>query len=123
MYETILVTLEATPTDRAIIEHIKKLAKFMNSRVVLLHVATVPWPNGAARTRPARRSRRDRRTWTSVRAEFEAIWRPGRGATCLRHAAGQANRQVGPGKRLRPRGHEHARAPFAGRLVARSDRY
>ena len=40
MYETILVTLDATPTDRAIIEHIKKLASFMKSRVVLLHVAT-----------------------------------------------------------------------------------
>ena len=40
MYKTILVTLEATATDRAIIEHVKKLAKFMNSRVVLLHVAT-----------------------------------------------------------------------------------
>ena len=40
MYKTILVTLDATPTDRAIIEHVKKLAKFMKSRVVLLHVAT-----------------------------------------------------------------------------------
>jgi nucleotide-binding universal stress UspA family protein len=40
MYKTILVTLDATPTDRAIIEHIKKLAKTMNSNVVLLHVAT-----------------------------------------------------------------------------------
>jgi nucleotide-binding universal stress UspA family protein len=40
MYETILVTLEGTPTDRAIIEHVKKLALLMKSRVVLLHVAT-----------------------------------------------------------------------------------
>lgn len=40
MYETILVTLETTPTDRTVIEHIKKLAKIMGSRVVLLHVAT-----------------------------------------------------------------------------------
>jgi nucleotide-binding universal stress UspA family protein len=40
MYKTILVTLEATPTDRAIIDHIKQLAKVMGSRVVLLHVAT-----------------------------------------------------------------------------------
>jgi len=40
MYKTILVTLEATPTDRAIIDHIKKLAAAMNSSVVLLHVAT-----------------------------------------------------------------------------------
>lgn len=40
MYKTILVTLDATPTDRAIIDHVKKLAKCMNSSVVLLHVAT-----------------------------------------------------------------------------------
>jgi nucleotide-binding universal stress UspA family protein len=39
MYKTILVTLDGTPTDRAIIEHIKLLAKFAGSRVVLLHVA------------------------------------------------------------------------------------
>ena len=40
MYKTILVTLDRTATDRAIIEHIKELAKRMQSRVVLLHVAT-----------------------------------------------------------------------------------
>jgi nucleotide-binding universal stress UspA family protein len=39
MYETILVTLDATSTDGVIIEHIKKLARVMNSRIVLLHVA------------------------------------------------------------------------------------
>ncbi|MGH7968174.1 MAG: universal stress protein [Limisphaerales bacterium] len=39
MYRTILLTLDGTPTDRAIIEHVKPLAKLANSRVVLLHVA------------------------------------------------------------------------------------
>ena len=39
MYKTILVTLDSTPTDRAIIEHVKQLAKLAQSRVVLLHVA------------------------------------------------------------------------------------
>lgn len=39
MYETILVTLDGTPSDRAIIEHVKQLAKLANSRLVLLHVA------------------------------------------------------------------------------------
>jgi nucleotide-binding universal stress UspA family protein len=39
MYNKILVTLDATPTDRAIIEHVKALATVMHSRVVLLHVA------------------------------------------------------------------------------------
>jgi nucleotide-binding universal stress UspA family protein len=39
MYKTILLTLDGTPTDRAIIEHVKPLAKLAQSRVVLLHVA------------------------------------------------------------------------------------
>jgi len=39
MYETILVTLDGTSSDRAIIEHVKQLAKLAHSRLVLLHVA------------------------------------------------------------------------------------
>ena len=39
MYKTILLTLDGTPTDRAIVEHVKVLAKLAQSRVVLLHVA------------------------------------------------------------------------------------
>lgn len=39
MYETILVTLDGTSTDRAIIDHVRQLAKLANSRLVLLHVA------------------------------------------------------------------------------------
>src|SRR5277367_400292 len=39
MYDTILVTLDGTSTDRAIIEHVKQLAKLAQSRLVLLHVA------------------------------------------------------------------------------------
>jgi universal stress protein A len=39
MYDTILVTLDGTPTDRAIIEHVKKLAQLAGSHLVLLHVA------------------------------------------------------------------------------------
>lgn len=39
MYQIILVTLDGTSTDRAIIEHVKPLAKWAGSRVVLLHVA------------------------------------------------------------------------------------
>ena len=39
MYQTILVTLDGTPTDRGIIDHVKNLAQLMHSRVVLLHVA------------------------------------------------------------------------------------
>jgi nucleotide-binding universal stress UspA family protein len=39
MYKTILVTLDGTPSDRAIIEHVKQLARLARSRIVLLHVA------------------------------------------------------------------------------------
>jgi nucleotide-binding universal stress UspA family protein len=39
MYNTILMTFDCTPTDRAIIEHVKQLAKLTQSRLVLLHVA------------------------------------------------------------------------------------
>jgi nucleotide-binding universal stress UspA family protein len=40
MYKSILVTLDATKTDRAIIDHVKLLAKLTGGHVVLLHVAT-----------------------------------------------------------------------------------
>jgi nucleotide-binding universal stress UspA family protein len=39
MYDKILITLDTTPTDRAIVDHIRPLAKMMKSRIVLLHVA------------------------------------------------------------------------------------
>ncbi len=39
MYKKILVTLDASPADRVIIEHVKELARLMGSQVVLLHVA------------------------------------------------------------------------------------
>jgi nucleotide-binding universal stress UspA family protein len=39
IYEKILITLEGTPSDRAIIEHVKQLATLAHSRIVLLHVA------------------------------------------------------------------------------------
>ncbi len=76
MYKTILVTLDATPTDRAIIEHVKKLAKFMKSRVVLLHVATgavAQWhgPNAAGEEVEEGQAYLD-----GVKAEFEALGIP-----------------------------------------------
>jgi universal stress protein A len=39
MYDKILVTLDGTATDRAIIEHVKRLAMLAKSHLVLLHVA------------------------------------------------------------------------------------
>jgi nucleotide-binding universal stress UspA family protein len=39
MYKLILVTLDGTACDRALIDHVKLLAKQAQSRLVLLHVA------------------------------------------------------------------------------------
>jgi nucleotide-binding universal stress UspA family protein len=39
MYQTILVTLDATDADRTILDHVRPLAKSFNSKIVLLHVA------------------------------------------------------------------------------------
>jgi len=76
MYETILVTLDGTPSDRAIIEHIKQLAKLAHSRLVLLHVAD-GW---AARTygpdAVSPEITDDTAYLEKVRAEFEAAGIP-----------------------------------------------
>jgi nucleotide-binding universal stress UspA family protein len=72
MYESILVTLDTTVTDRAIIEHIKPLAKALGSRVILLHVAD-GW---AARTfgpdAVSEEVEEDLAYLARVRTEFEA---------------------------------------------------
>jgi nucleotide-binding universal stress UspA family protein len=72
MYKTILLTLDCTPTDRAMIEHIKPLAKLGDSRVVLLHVAD-GW---AARTygsdAVSPEIKEDTAYLEKVRAEFRA---------------------------------------------------
>jgi nucleotide-binding universal stress UspA family protein len=39
MYDKILVTLDTTPTDQVILDHIRPLAKILKSKIVLLHVA------------------------------------------------------------------------------------
>src|SRR6266853_717293 len=76
MYRTILVTVEGTPTDRAIIEHVKLLAKLAQSRVVLLHVAD-GW---AARTygpdAVSPEITEDTAYLKKVRSEFQALGIP-----------------------------------------------
>jgi nucleotide-binding universal stress UspA family protein len=76
MYDTILVTLDGTPTDRAIIEHVKQLAKLASSRIVLLHVAD-GW---AARTygpdAVSREIAEDTAYLEKVRAEFQSTGIP-----------------------------------------------
>jgi nucleotide-binding universal stress UspA family protein len=73
MYDKILVTLDCTPTDRAIIEHVKQLAKLTHSHLVLLHVAD-GW---AARTYGSDavgpEITEDTAYLEKVRAEFQAM--------------------------------------------------
>ena len=71
MYKTILVTLDGTPTDRAIIEHVKSLAKLAGSRVVLLHVADGWAARSSARSAASRASTEDTAYLQRVRAEFQ----------------------------------------------------
>jgi nucleotide-binding universal stress UspA family protein len=76
MYKTILVTLDGTATDRAIIEHVKRLARLMESQIVLLHVAD-GW---AARTygpdAVSREIAEDTAYLEKVRAELKAAGIP-----------------------------------------------
>jgi nucleotide-binding universal stress UspA family protein len=76
MYKIILLTLDGTPTDRAIIEHVKALAKLSQSQIVLLHVAD-GW---AARTygpdAVSVEITEDTAYLNQVRAEFQAAGIP-----------------------------------------------
>jgi len=76
MYKTILVTLDGTPSDQAIVGHVKQLAKLAQSRVVLLHVAD-GW---AARTygpdAVSPEITEDTSYLERVRAEFKAVGIP-----------------------------------------------
>lgn len=76
MYKTILVTVDGTPTDRAIIEHVKQLAKLAQGNVVLLHVAD-GW---AARTygpdAVSREIAEDTAYLQKVQAEFQSAGIP-----------------------------------------------
>lgn len=72
MYGTILVTLEGTPTDRAIIEHVKDLATLAHSRVVLLHVADGWAARSFGPDAVSPEISEDRAYLAKIRAEFEA---------------------------------------------------
>ena len=72
MYKTILVTVDGTPTDRAIIEHIKQLAKLSQGRVVLLHVADGWAARTYGRDAVSREIADDTDYLKKVRSEFES---------------------------------------------------
>lgn len=72
MYDTILVTLDGTPSDRAIIEHVKQLAKLAHSRLVLLHVADGWAARTYGRDAVSREIAEDTAYLETLRAEFQA---------------------------------------------------
>src|SRR5580692_7319400 len=72
MYKTILVTLDGTPTDRAIIRHVQALAKLAQSRVVLLHVADGWAARTYGRDAISREITEDTAYLEKIRAEFQA---------------------------------------------------
>ena len=118
MYDTILVTLDGTPTDRAIIEHVKQLAKLAHSRLVLLHVAD-GW---AARTygpdAVSPEIAEDTAYLEKVRAEFQSMGIPAEAEL----AYGEPDKEIIKWVRaegLRPGGHEHAWTSLPRRHISR----
>jgi len=76
MYDKILVTLDGTETDRAIIEHVKQLAKLAHSRLVLLHVADGWAARTYGRDAVSREISEDTTYLEKVRAEFQTAGIP-----------------------------------------------
>jgi nucleotide-binding universal stress UspA family protein len=72
MYDVILVTLDGTPSDRAIIEHVKQLAKLAHSRLVLLHVADGWAARTYGRDAVSREITEDKAYLEKVRTEFQS---------------------------------------------------
>ena len=73
MYDKILVTLEGTPSDRAIIDHVKTLAKLAHSRLVLLHVADGWAARTYGRDAVSPEIRQDTAYLEKIRDEFRAL--------------------------------------------------
>lgn len=76
MYDTILVTLDGTPSDRAIIEHVKRLAKLADSRLVLLHVADGWAARTYGRDAISQEITEDKAYLEKIRAEFQSAGIP-----------------------------------------------
>ncbi|HKQ59783.1 MAG TPA: universal stress protein [Candidatus Polarisedimenticolaceae bacterium] len=78
MYETILMPLDESQTDRPIIEHVRALATVMHSRVVLLHVVSGPQAEWNGPDAAGAQVEKTRRYLDGVRAELEAASVPAR---------------------------------------------
>jgi nucleotide-binding universal stress UspA family protein len=78
VYKNILVTLDVTPTDRAIIDHVKELATKMNSSVILLHVATGVSAQFHGANAGGEEVEEDQAYLDRIRGEFESAGIPAR---------------------------------------------
>ena len=76
MYEKILLALDLSPADRPIIEHIKKLAGILHSRIVLLHVATGAAAQFHEEDAGGKEVKESRNYLKQVRSELEAAGIP-----------------------------------------------
>ena len=72
MYDNILLTLDLSPADRPIIDHIKQLAGILRSRVFLLHVATSAAAQFHGKNAAGKEVEESRAYLEQVKAEFEA---------------------------------------------------
>jgi nucleotide-binding universal stress UspA family protein len=72
MYDTILLALDISPTDRPIVDHVKQLARIMGSRVVLLHVATGAAAQYHSEDAAGKEVGESREYLDRIRREFEA---------------------------------------------------
>ena len=74
LYRRILVSLENTPTDRAILDHIKLLARAHQSRLLFVHVADGFVARNVKQLdlRESEEMRQDREYLDQVAAEFES---------------------------------------------------
>jgi nucleotide-binding universal stress UspA family protein len=76
VYDTILLTLDVSPADRPIIEHIKQLAGLLHSRVILLHIATGPAAQFHGEMAGGKEIDESQAYLAQVKAEFEAAQIP-----------------------------------------------
>ncbi|MGA9354584.1 MAG: universal stress protein [Terriglobales bacterium] len=89
MYNKILVTLDGTPSDRAIIEHIKQLAQLAHSRLVLLHVADGWAARTYGRDAVSPEITEDTAYLEKIRAEFESAGIPAQAELAFGEPASQ----------------------------------
>jgi nucleotide-binding universal stress UspA family protein len=90
MYETILLTLDASPADKSIIDHVRALAARLQSSVVLLHVVTGVQAEFRGPDAGGELVDRRRAYLETVRCQFEAAGIPVR----VELAYGEAAREI-----------------------------